>query len=71
MTDKNEKPLFLDLEFGEALRRFAKTDKKESDDLLDRTKQKKKSPETKSPATRPRQRATPPSSSDKRLSDDN
>lgn len=42
MTDKREKPLFIDMDFNEALRRFAQTDKSEADELAERDKRKKK-----------------------------
>lgn len=41
-----ESPLHIDMDFGEALERFAETDKKESDELIERGK-KKKPPESK------------------------
>lgn len=39
--EKHEPPLHLDMDFGEALKRFGKTDKKESDKLVERGKKKK------------------------------
>lgn len=36
-----EPPLHLDMDFGEALQRFAKTDKKEADEIHKRSKKKK------------------------------
>lgn len=42
MTKKPyEKPLYLDMDFSEALQRFAKTDKKEVDKSIKRAKEKK------------------------------
>jgi len=50
MTDrKREKPLFIGMDFDEALRRFAQTDKKESDELAKREKSKKKAGKGKGP----------------------
>lgn len=49
MTDKREKPLFIDMDFGEALRRFAQTDKGEAGELAEREKRKKKAGKGKSP----------------------
>lgn len=49
MTDKREKPLFIDMDFGEALKRFAKTDKQEADQLVESTKRKKKAGKDKLP----------------------
>lgn len=49
MTDKREKPLFVDMDFSEALRRFAQTDKREADELAEREKRKKKAGKGKSP----------------------
>lgn len=54
MTDKDRKreaPLHLDMDFGEALERFARTDPKEARDLMDRGK-KQKPPEDKPPAAK-------------------
>jgi hypothetical protein len=45
MTDEKktvEPPLFLDMDFGEALIRFARTKPKEVQESIDRAKQKKK-----------------------------
>lgn len=47
MTDqkrKTEPPLFLDMDFGEALVRFAKTEPEEVKESVDRSKQKKEPP---------------------------
>ena len=49
MSDKREKPLFIDMDFNEALRRFAETDKGEADVLTEREKRKKKAGKGKSP----------------------
>jgi hypothetical protein len=69
MTDKREKPLFIDMDFGEALRRFATTDKKEVDESIGRAKEKKP-PGPDTPTTKPRQKATPSSRNVKRKADD-
>ena len=74
MTDgkKREPPLALDMDFDEAMRRFARTDKREVDDAIQRGKQKKPpEPEKKSkaPTAKPRQKATPSSRSGKRSTD--
>lgn len=45
---KQEPPLHIDMDFGEALARFAKTDPKEVADLVEKSRQKKP-PETKPP----------------------
>lgn len=45
MTDEKktvEPPLFLDMDFGEALSRFARTKPKEVQESIERAKQKKK-----------------------------
>ena len=45
MTDEKKKPeppLFLDMDFGEALLRFTKTKPEEVQESMDRAKQKKK-----------------------------
>ena len=45
MTDEKktaEPPLFLDMDFGEALTRFTRTKPKEVQESIDRAKQKKK-----------------------------
>lgn len=68
MTDKREKPLFIDIDFDEALRRFAQTDKKEVDESIGRAKEKKP-PGPDAPTTKPRQKATPSSRNGKRHSD--
>ncbi|MEZ5881144.1 MAG: hypothetical protein R3D35_10850 [Nitratireductor sp.] len=44
-----EPPLHLDMDFDEALRRFAQTDKKEADELSERTRKKKKAGKVKDP----------------------
>lgn len=47
MTDKKrtqEPPLFLDMDFGEALERFARTDPEEVKQSVDRAKEKTKPP---------------------------
>jgi hypothetical protein len=49
MTYKREKPLFIDMDFNEALRRFAQTDKSEADELPERDKRKKKNREGQKP----------------------
>lgn len=46
---KYEKPLFIDMDFEEALRRFGTTNKKEVDVLLRREKQRKKAGKAKDP----------------------
>lgn len=70
MTDrKREAPLFLDMDFGEALERFGTTDPKDVKDLMERAK-KKKPPEDKPPTARPRQTATPSGRSKRRKADD-
>jgi len=46
--DKQEPPLHLDLDFGEALERFAKTDPREVVESIERSK-KKKPPGTATP----------------------
>lgn len=57
---KYEPPLYLDMDFGEALERFSQVDKKEADELAAQAK-KKKPPEPKAPAAKTRQKATPSS----------
>lgn len=55
MTDgkKRERPLYLDMDFGEALERFAQTDPKEVAESIQRAKKKKppgaKAPDDRSP----------------------
>lgn len=49
MTDKREKPLFIDMDFGDALKRFAQTDKQETDKLIESAKRKKKAGKDKLP----------------------
>ena len=69
MTGKKyEPPLHLDMDFEEALRRFAQTDKQEVDESIKRSK-KKKPPGNESPTTKHRQKATPSSRSKKRTAD--
>lgn len=55
---KREKPLELDMDFSEALKRFAQTDKAEVDESIERAKQKK--PPGTSPPAAKRNKATPP-----------
>jgi len=53
MTDKKklERPLHIDIDFDEALERFAQTDKKEVDESILRAK-KKKPPRSKTPTAK-------------------
>jgi len=52
MTGKTyEPPLYIEMDFEEALARFAQTDKKEADALAQQSK-KKKAPEDKPPGAR-------------------
>ena len=53
MTDKKklERPLHIDMDFCEALERFAQTDKKEADELMEREKRKKKAGKAKPPGS--------------------
>lgn len=39
MTRKLERPLYIDMDFGEALRRFARTDPKEVEESMRRAKE--------------------------------
>ena len=42
--DKQEPPLHIDMDFGEALERFARTDPKQVTESIKRSKQKKAGP---------------------------
>ncbi|MEF2547216.1 hypothetical protein VQ045_08600 [Aurantimonas sp. E1-2-R+4] len=57
---KYEPPLYLDMGFDEAMRRFAQTDKNEADKLGNRGKQKKP-PGSETPTAKTRRKATPSS----------
>lgn len=50
---KQEPKLVLDMDFGEALERFARTDPKEVAESIERSKQKKTARERSPPAARP------------------
>jgi len=63
---KYEPPLFLDMDFGEALERFGTTDPKEVKELMERAKEKKPPGPGKAPTTKPRQTVTPSGRSAKR-----
>lgn len=59
--DKYEPPLFIDMDFGEALERFGQTDPKEVKESIERAKEKQP-PGSKTPATtKTRRKATPSS----------
>jgi hypothetical protein len=64
---KYEPPLYLDMDFEEALERFGTADPKEVKELMDRAKEKK--PPEKSPTAKPRQTATPSGRSKGRKTD--
>jgi hypothetical protein len=66
---KYEPPLYLDMDFEEALERFGTTDPKEVKELMERAKEKKP-PGRKAPTARPRQTATPSGRSKGRKADD-
>jgi hypothetical protein len=62
MTDgkKYEPPLFLDMGFDEALKRFGQASKQEVQESIDRSKRKRPS-EPQAPTVKHHQRATPSS----------
>lgn len=47
--EKEEPPLHLDMDFGEALQRFARTDREQVEQSIKRSKQKKAGPPKKAP----------------------
>jgi hypothetical protein len=69
MTGKKyEKPLYIDMDFDEALERFGTTDPKEVNESMERAKEKR--PPRKKPSTaKPCQTATPSGRSRKREAD--
>ena len=68
-SKKYEPPLFLDMDFEEALERFGTADPKEVKDLMEKGKEKKPPGPDKVPTTRPRQTATPSGRSRRRKAD--
>lgn len=66
---KYEPPLYLDMDFEEALERFGTVDSKEVKVSIGRAKVKKPPGPDKAPTTRPRQTATPSGRSKKRQAD--
>lgn len=66
---KYEPPLFLDMDFEDALGRFGTTDPKEVKELMERAKEKKPPGPDKTSTTRPRQTATPSGRSKRRKAD--
>lgn len=57
--DKYEKPLFIEMDFEEAIERFGRTDPKEVKESIERAKEKQP-PEPNAPATtKTRRKATP------------
>jgi hypothetical protein len=67
---KYEPPLYLDMDFEEALERFGTTDPKEVRELMETGKTKKPPGPDNAPTARPRQTATPSGRSKRRKADE-